>query len=385
MKYLPSFIGNSTDLICQLEKTHLDGLDNVILFSADVESLYPSIDIKDGLKALRLALIEYNKDISTDSDNEFDITEIDFIVDLTTWVLNNNYFQFGLNTIWKQIKGTAMGTPVAVTFACIYLGILEKEAFSKMRTYPFVIYKRYIDDQVGIAKTQALAEEFTDIFSNLRESIKITSEISTIQINFLDLTLYKGQRYLFDHILDIKVFQKPTNKYVYLPHTSYHSENVFKYITAELRRYKLICNNNSDYMNIKSAFFNRLKDRGYSEIFLDIMMNSDVNFQRNRLLATYLKKQEFKKTKITAAKSIPVLFKTTHNPRYQQIDIKKCLEVPEFLYQDSNSNFVFGRIQKNPLLCIRCSPNIRNKLVRSKHKFHISEERLINSNTVPHK
>jgi len=44
----------------------------------------------------------------------------------------NNYFKFGEDTYWLQISGTAMGTPLAVTFACIYIGQLEKQAFDTL-------------------------------------------------------------------------------------------------------------------------------------------------------------------------------------------------------------------------------------------------------------
>jgi hypothetical protein len=385
MKFLPSFIGNSTDLICLLERTKLN-LQSIternVFFSADVESLYPSIDINDGLLALRRALIAYNTANSINNnevDSNHPLIEIDFIIELTTWVLNNNYFEFGLNTIWKQIRGTAMGTPVAVTFACIYLGVLEKEAFDKMAIYPFIIYKRYIDDQIGIAKSKELAMEFIQIFRSLRPTIKITFELSNNEINFLDLTLFRGERFLFEEIVDIKVYQKPTNKYVYLPHTSYHSTNVFKFIPAELRRYKLICSNQTDYLKIKKLFFDRLHNRGYSTDFLEIMNDTDKTFIRNNLLRQYLCKQRRKLT-ASSTNRIPILYKIKHNPRYQDINIKECIKIPEYLYQDPTTQLVFGKNQKHPLLCTSCSPNLRKILVRSRHKFNISEENLQHDN-----
>ena len=89
-------------------ETHSFPQDTVIL-TGDVNSLYPSIDIADGILAIQNALRIFTS-IPSNS--------IDFISELLKWVLINNFIAFG-DTYWLQIKGTAMGTPVAVTFANI--------------------------------------------------------------------------------------------------------------------------------------------------------------------------------------------------------------------------------------------------------------------------
>jgi hypothetical protein len=263
-----------------------------------------------------------------------------------------------------------MGTPVAVTFACIYLGMLEREAFSKMQTFPFKIYKRYIDDLFGLPKSKQLLLEFIDIFKNLRPSIKITYEINQTQINFLDITIYKGSLYHFNNRFDIKVYQKPINKYVYLPPTSFHSKNVFKFITGELRRYRLICNNDTDYYYIKEQFRTRLLDRGYTTSYLHSMMMSDKTFLNNR--TEMLLNFETKQLQQTNCPHIPILFKTIHNPRLKHINIRKCLEIPEFLYQDPNTKLVFNK-QTTPLLCLKRSINLREQLCKSRYAYEVFE------------
>ena len=67
------------------------------------------------------------------------ITLVRYIyVELLEWVLTNNFIVFG-DTYWLQIKGTAMGTPVAVTFANIYLGMLEYALAHNPETEPFTL------------------------------------------------------------------------------------------------------------------------------------------------------------------------------------------------------------------------------------------------------
>ena len=78
------------------------------LLSADVDSLYLSIDINRGLDAINEAL----KEASTSN------TDRDFTIFLLRWVLYNNVIEFN-GKLYLQIRGTAMGTPCAVVFARI--------------------------------------------------------------------------------------------------------------------------------------------------------------------------------------------------------------------------------------------------------------------------
>jgi len=109
MLTLPSYIMNSAALAKHLDEKTFPP--TCALLAADVESLYPSIDINRGLDALDSAL----KDINTDSDKRY------FIVMLTRWVLLNNITEFN-NKLYLQTRGTAMGTPCAVVIACIFMG-----------------------------------------------------------------------------------------------------------------------------------------------------------------------------------------------------------------------------------------------------------------------
>ena len=123
--------------------------------------MYPSINIEDGQALLRHAI--------TYKCNLFTEHEINFIMDLANWVLTNNYFEFGINNFYHQIKGTAMGTPFAVTFACIYMSILEIEVFSQLSTQHNIrpiVYKRVF--AIFVAPNQA--QTYLEIFNNIRKN-----------------------------------------------------------------------------------------------------------------------------------------------------------------------------------------------------------------------
>jgi hypothetical protein len=114
MKNTPSFILNSSTLLKRLEVTHYPL--NCWLLEADVDNLYPSIIINEGLISLRKKLTQTTKPSF----------KIEFIIDLAYWVLTKNYVKFG-NRMFLQIKGTAMGTPFATKFACMHLQVLEEK------------------------------------------------------------------------------------------------------------------------------------------------------------------------------------------------------------------------------------------------------------------
>jgi hypothetical protein len=92
------------------------------LLSADVDSLYPSIDINRGLDAINEAL----KNTCTSN------TDREFTTFLLRWVLYNNVLKFN-GKLYLQIRGTAMGNSCAVVFACIFMGMLEDKALSLAR------------------------------------------------------------------------------------------------------------------------------------------------------------------------------------------------------------------------------------------------------------
>ena len=217
MLSLPSYIMNSAALAKHLDVRTFPP--TCALLAADVERLYPSIDINRGLDALNSAL----KDINTDSDQRY------FIVMLTRWVLLNNITEFN-NKLYLQTRGTAMGTPCAVVIACIFMGTIERKAWrtlSQTHITPLLDY-RFIDDLLIIAQSEEDAHMILKTFNSIDPLIQLTGTISYTTTNFLDLTLYKGSRFNHSNRFDLDVYQKPSNQFLFLPAGSYHPEHVFK-------------------------------------------------------------------------------------------------------------------------------------------------------------
>jgi hypothetical protein len=63
-------------------------------------------------------------------------------------VFENNLFKLG-DTFWKQILGTAMGTPPGPLWATIFFALKEMGLLPKWSTF-LHFYKWFIDDVLGV-------------------------------------------------------------------------------------------------------------------------------------------------------------------------------------------------------------------------------------------
>ena len=72
-------------------------------------------------------------------------------------------------------------------------------------------------------KTREEIDQFILEANRHHPTIKFMAEISDKETNFLDTTIFKGERFLKDSILDISTHFKPTEKFQYThSYTSCH-------------------------------------------------------------------------------------------------------------------------------------------------------------------
>ena len=94
-----------------------------------------------------------------------------------------------------------MGTKMAVAFANIFMGKVETEILSQSASKPLA-WKRYIDDIFSLWDTSNLTQ-FIDQANKHHPTIKFTAEISNTETTFLDTSLYNGERFTNESVLDI--------------------------------------------------------------------------------------------------------------------------------------------------------------------------------------
>jgi hypothetical protein len=63
--------------------------------------------------------------------------------------MENNVFSFA-DTFWLQLTGTAMGTPVACSYAMISFGNYKNTNIQQEFHSNLLYYRHYIDDLLGI-------------------------------------------------------------------------------------------------------------------------------------------------------------------------------------------------------------------------------------------
>lgn len=276
---IPTILTDSNSLIRDLEKHNFDP--DIILITADVSSLYTEIKIDIGI-AFVAQLLRENPDL-------YPAEKSAYIVSLLRLVMKGNYLRYG-DKFYHQIKGTAMGTPVAPIFANIFMYLLERKVLDKYGD-SIVYYKRYLDDIFLICKKEKKEEIMTSLQS-MEKNIKLEFVVSDDSATFLDLFFYKGERFHATGMLDFKIHQKALNKYLYLPHGSYHTDSSKKgFIKAELQRYIRSSSSIENYIEMKKVFFARLRNRGYPSDFITKIFET-VKYKDRETLLTPRKRHE---------------------------------------------------------------------------------------------
>ncbi len=354
-----------------------------ILFSADVTALYPSIDIADGLICLRQAIEIYNSEVPRE-----DRVDTDYIIVLADWILNNNYMQFG-KSYWKQISGTAMGTPMAVVFANLYLLVLERESTAALRTNPLYVqprvYTRFIDD-VFLVSDAVNGNLFLETLNSRRARIKL--EVTQgLRVNYLDLTLFITKEPECVTI-DVTIYQKPMNRYLYIPIFSYHQEAVFKaFIAAEIKRYRLSCSRDEDFLRTCSDFKDRLAARGYPQHIFDsvrdtvdetrhdlLFWNCEKHYRLHYLNQPRQLRLDFNPYRNANTSDLrentKLIFKILHTPRFTNNQLHDILTMDPFQEEFSYDphSYALAQFKGRPTLCKQRTKKIKDTLICSSFK-----------------
>lgn len=265
----PQVLPDSTTLVRLLESSVVSA--DAFLVTFDVENMYPSIDNDAAIDACTRAVTTHDRGM---------------IEALLTFVMKNGYCE-NAGRLYQQVSGTVMGTNVAPPYANIYVAS-ELEAKAKaLSTYWPAIYKRFIDDGFFIwEQDEASLLQFLRLLNTLAPSLKLSWVISKESVAYMDLQVTKVvQADGATARLQLSTYQKPHNRYLYIPFNSFHRPSVFKgFVKAELLRYAVTNTTAACFERMKSMFYGRLKDRGYPAHVLDGWFAAVQHSDRVRLL-----------------------------------------------------------------------------------------------------
>ena len=369
----PNILKDSTTLIQIIEREKFDS--NIVLCTLDVVSLYTNIPVDHAIEVLQ-QLIQENLHL-------FPRKELaEFMLEMLHFVLKHNVMEYK-QMVFKQIFGIAMGTPLAPVLANLYLAFLErilKEKSTEANIIWPLLYKRFIDDCFIVYQgDRAQLTRFIDMFNSLVESISLSLESFGISVNFLDLTIYKGKRFRREGRLDIKIFQKPMNKYLYLPFSTEHPVHCLKsFVTTELQRYIKASSDKSAYLTIANLFYKRLLNREFPADALSEWF-STVDYKKRNL---YLFQQDVTSTSpedmeemgrdVTnqpknsrCVKTQPLIYKVQYNQRLKRMKLSSIFK--QTVEEHRNISASFGAVTKDlePIVCYTRGPNLGQKLIRA--------------------
>jgi len=157
-------VPNSSKFVDEI--SNIDIQDDEIMLSFDVVSLFTAIPVK---KACDYIQNKLDCDESLHLRRKLDTT--DLISMLNSVPLSNNYFVYN-DSVYKQIHGCAMGSPVSPVVANLCMEVIEEMAINTTPVPPKV-WKRYVDDIFCIIKKNAV-DSFHNTLNSIDQHISFT-------------------------------------------------------------------------------------------------------------------------------------------------------------------------------------------------------------------
>ena len=209
-KDLPSYVRDTLDFLTALQAVP-PLPDHALLFTMDVVVLYNNIPHVDGLEACRAFLNGRRVQDPLTED----------IVKLAELVLTLNAFQFE-HKYFLQIKGTAMRTRMAPSYANLFMGKLENKILDQApdSKYPS-FYRRLIDDVFGILLYgEDSLLKFFEHANNCHPDIRFTYAFGK-SVPYLDASISIGSQHISTDLSTM-----PTDTHKYLLTSSDHPTHV---------------------------------------------------------------------------------------------------------------------------------------------------------------
>lgn len=248
---------------------------SMIIVASDVVRMYPTIQIDLAIDSLSKYLDLY------ELKSNKTIVYKQLILSLTTMVLNNNYLYFTtlptpqspISTcrFFHQIKGLPIGSSCTPTIANIFMCMIELQAIRTAldkHISPPLFYLRILDDIIAGYTSIDHSLSYGTLLKH--DTLEYTYESDENCNIFMDIIVYKGLDYITTGKLSTCIFQKLTNKFIYIRPDSHIPEHIIRnFIISELNRIRLLCSNDAEYTHFTYVFYHHLRARTYSVKFLN--------------------------------------------------------------------------------------------------------------------
>ncbi|KAL8576769.1 hypothetical protein ACOMHN_067667 [Nucella lapillus] len=338
---LPTYIKDTNHALRLLDGFSFQDGNNSerFMFTMDIVSLYTNIPHRDGLQALKYFL-----------QNTSSGLHVPTILRLAELVLTLNSFSFGEDH-FHQTRGVAMGTKMGPSYACLFVGYVEQQALSAFQGTPPALFRRYIDDCLGVAAcSRDDLLRFIKHISTYHPALQYTFDVSPTSVNFLDLTIsIEPNR----STLSTSIFYKPTDSHSYLLFTSSHppaTKNSIPY--SQFLRLKRICCNSSDFDEQALRMCAFFEERQYPRQTVQRALERARRVSREEALTPVERDGQ-------EDRPVAVIPYHPHNFTISDI-IRRNFH---FIQSDPDLGQVFQRL---PLIAFQRDKNLRDLLVRAK-------------------
>lgn len=134
---------------------------------------------------------------------------------------------------------------------------------------------------------RSLALRLLELANSEHQLLKFTHEISEKAANFLDITVFKGDRFITEAILHVKCYSNPTETYQYLHRSLTHHPSCCKsFIPGKITRFCRNCNNKIAHSK------SRIPISGFSDSEINSSVDKAIlNHQKKRLTRSFINKE----------------------------------------------------------------------------------------------
>ena len=223
------------------------------LMSFDVKLLFTSIPLQLALDCTETAINNSTFKLPLPTNG---------IMDLLNLCLTSTYFQYN-SKHYKQLHGTAMGSPVSVVVAEIVMQSIEEQALATYKqTVP--LWLRYVDDTFT-AVQKCEIDTFHEHLNRQNADIQFTREVEENgKIPFLDCLVSRH-----DNKLQTTIYRKPTHTDRLLDQSSYnptsHKATTIRTLT---RRAQLVCDSTDSLTDESKYLDNVFSKNNYNPDFV---------------------------------------------------------------------------------------------------------------------
>ena len=160
---------------------------NKFIISYDVYGLFTSIPLK---KTIDIAV-----NLIFDKYPDLKITRQE-LKKLFEFATSGTHFLFD-GSYYDQIDGVAMGSPLGLVLANLFMGFHEKRWLDQFQFCDVLLYRRYVDDIICLFNSEQDADEFFKFLNVHHPNIKFTFEKEKDgKLAFLDVLISKTDQNL---------------------------------------------------------------------------------------------------------------------------------------------------------------------------------------------